>query len=178
MTPHLLQLAGAWIAATIIALAASAAENPAATTNAPVTKPGHENILELPLDQCLGTAMRESHRRPASRFAVAMAEAQHRQALAGYWPQISAKTGYEHLDQAPNFIFPASQMAVPAQTINVPAGTAMISVPAQLVNPLAPPGATVAKIVFFSGLLPKSLLMGESEHLVLGGYYNVRTLLC
>jgi len=35
----------------------------------------------------------------------------------------------------------------------------------------------LAKIVFFSGLLPKSLLAGESEHLVLGGYYNVRTLL-
>ena len=31
-----------------------------------------------------------------------------------------------------------------------------------------------AKIVFFSGLLPKSILAGESEHLVLGGYYNVR----
>jgi len=29
------------------------------------------------------------------------------------------------------------------------------------------------KIVFFSGLLPKSCLVGESEHLVLGGYYNV-----
>jgi NAD+--dinitrogen-reductase ADP-D-ribosyltransferase len=36
----------------------------------------------------------------------------------------------------------------------------------------------LAKIIFFSGLLPKSLLSGESEHLVLGGYYNVRTLLC
>jgi len=36
----------------------------------------------------------------------------------------------------------------------------------------------LAKIVFFSGLLPKSLLSGESEYLVLGGYYNVRTLLC
>jgi NAD+--dinitrogen-reductase ADP-D-ribosyltransferase len=35
----------------------------------------------------------------------------------------------------------------------------------------------LAKIVFFSGLLPKSLLSGESEHLILGGYYNVRTLL-
>jgi NAD+--dinitrogen-reductase ADP-D-ribosyltransferase len=35
-----------------------------------------------------------------------------------------------------------------------------------------------AKIVFFSGLLPKSLLSGESEHLVLGGYYNVRGMLC
>ena len=35
-----------------------------------------------------------------------------------------------------------------------------------------------AKIVFFSGLLPKSVLAGESEHLVLGGYYNVRGMLC
>jgi len=35
----------------------------------------------------------------------------------------------------------------------------------------------LAKIVFFSGLLPKSLLGGEAEHLVLGGYYNVRILL-
>lgn len=35
----------------------------------------------------------------------------------------------------------------------------------------------LAKIVFFSGLLPKSLLAGESEYLVLGGYYNVHALL-
>jgi NAD+---dinitrogen-reductase ADP-D-ribosyltransferase len=34
------------------------------------------------------------------------------------------------------------------------------------------------KIVFFSGLLPKSCLAGESEHLVLGGYYNVRGMIC
>jgi NAD+--dinitrogen-reductase ADP-D-ribosyltransferase len=36
----------------------------------------------------------------------------------------------------------------------------------------------LAKIVFFSGLLPKSLLSGESEHLVLGGYYHVRGMIC
>jgi NAD+--dinitrogen-reductase ADP-D-ribosyltransferase len=36
----------------------------------------------------------------------------------------------------------------------------------------------LAKIVFFSGLLPKSLLAGESEHLVLGGYYQVQAMLC
>ena len=35
----------------------------------------------------------------------------------------------------------------------------------------------LAKIIFFSGLLPQSLLSGESEYLVLGGYYNVRKLL-
>lgn len=35
----------------------------------------------------------------------------------------------------------------------------------------------LAKIVFFSGLIPKSLLVGESEYLVLGGYYRVRKML-
>lgn len=33
------------------------------------------------------------------------------------------------------------------------------------------------KIVFFSGLLPRHLLEGESEYLVLGGQYRVKTLL-
>jgi len=32
----------------------------------------------------------------------------------------------------------------------------------------------VSKIVFFSGLLPRSVLAGENEYLVLGGFYNVR----
>ncbi len=36
----------------------------------------------------------------------------------------------------------------------------------------------LSKITFFSGLLSKSLLAGESEHLVLGGYYRVRCLSC
>ena len=35
----------------------------------------------------------------------------------------------------------------------------------------------LAKIIFFSGLLPKQILSGESEYLVLGGYYNVRGLM-
>lgn len=34
------------------------------------------------------------------------------------------------------------------------------------------------KIVFFSGLLPDSLLSGESEYIILGGYYQARTLIC
>ncbi len=34
----------------------------------------------------------------------------------------------------------------------------------------------LAKIVFFSGLLPRHLLHGESEHLVLGGEYRVQPL--
>lgn len=34
----------------------------------------------------------------------------------------------------------------------------------------------LAKIVFYSGLLPRSLLEGEKEHLVLGGEYRVKKL--
>ena len=41
-----------------------------------------------------------SRRRPASSYAVEMAEAQHRQALAGYWPQINVKGGYQRMDEA------------------------------------------------------------------------------
>jgi outer membrane protein TolC len=135
--------------AIIIALTASgqwAGEALAAdggSTNAPVHRPVDATIQKMSLADCLAMAMHASHRRPASQFAVAMAEAQHRQALAAYWPQISGNAGYEHLNQSPDFLFPASEMGVPAQTINVPAGSASITVPAQLINPAAPPGTTV-----------------------------------
>jgi hypothetical protein len=69
----------------------------------------------LTLGQCLEAALQNNHRRPASRFAVAMAEAQHRQALAGYWPQVTAKVGFFRMDEAPDFVFPASVMSVPAR---------------------------------------------------------------
>ncbi len=93
-----------------------------------------ETLRPLSLDDCLQSALQNNRRRPASRFALAMAEAQHQQALAGYWPQIGAKAGYQRTDEAPNFLFPATQ-------IPVPAGSAAIMVPAQLFNPAAPPGA-------------------------------------
>jgi outer membrane protein TolC len=121
---------------------------PAADTNAPASKAparlysdGTNAVMNL--GECLSAAMYSNRRRPASRFAVAMAEAQHRQALAGYWPQITARAAYQHLDEAPDFLFPASRMAVPEQNISVPAGTALVSVPAQLINPYAPPGSTI-----------------------------------
>src|ERR1039457_6624915 len=84
----------------------------------------------LSLEDCLRIAMEKNRRRPASRFAVAMAEAQHRQALAGYWPQVTAKAGWFRLDEAPNFVFPASTMYIPPQTVNVPGGTAAVTIPA------------------------------------------------
>lgn len=66
------------------------------------------------LDACIQEALQNNRRRPASRFAVEMAEAQHRQALAGYWPQINFRGGYQLMDDEPNFLFPARSMSVPA----------------------------------------------------------------
>jgi len=100
------------------------------------------------LADCLRTAMQTNHRRPAFRFAVAMAEAQHRQALAGYWPQVSAKAGWFRLDEPPNFVFPASSMYVPSQTVNVPAGTAMVTIPANSFAPGFPPAAIQMPVGF------------------------------
>jgi len=105
------------------------------TPEAPATR-------ELTLDQCLQEALQNNHRRPASKFAVAAAEAQHRQALAGYWPQIGANAGYERMDEAPDFLFPASQMKMPA-------GSAVINVPAGILgpNPVQLPVTTPAQTI-------------------------------
>ena len=105
---------------------------------------------ELTLEECLKQAMESSHQRPASMFAVAMAEAQHRQALAGYWPQVNLRGAYQHMDEAPNFIFPANSFDIPAQSIKVPGGTATITIPAgtfgnpaQIQLPVSYPGQSV-----------------------------------
>jgi len=89
------------------------------------------------LDECLQTALQNNHRRPASRFAVAAAEAQHHQALSAYWPQLKAQAGYQRMDEAPNFLFPAANMVIPAQTVTTPASTALITIPAGVLGPTA-----------------------------------------
>ncbi len=70
-------------------------------------------IQKADLEKCLQTALQNNHRRPASRYAVAMAEAQHRQAMAGYWPQINIKGGYQRLDEPPNFLYPPINISMP-----------------------------------------------------------------
>jgi outer membrane protein TolC len=107
------------------------------------------------LEDCIQAAMQRNRQRPASRFAVAMAEAQHRQALSGYWPHVVVKAAYQRMDEAPDFIFPATQMGVPPQSISIPAGTALITVPAGVLAPVAVqlPVATPAQTITTSGQL-------------------------
>ncbi len=70
-------------------------------------------ILKADLDKCIDIALDNNRRRPASRFAVEMAEARHRQALAAYWPQIGFTGGYQVRDDAPNFIYPSKAIDIP-----------------------------------------------------------------
>lgn len=91
----------------------------------------------LSLEECLDIAFRQNHRRPASQYAVAAAEAQHRQALSAYWPQLALRGGFERADEAANFLFPAMQLGIPAQAIAVPASTALVTVPAGVLGPTA-----------------------------------------
>ncbi|SHJ94113.1 Outer membrane protein TolC [Malonomonas rubra DSM 5091] len=74
-------------------------------------------IQNVTLQESIDQALENNRSRPASRYAVAMAEAQHKQALSAYWPQVSATGGYEIKDDDPNFIFPASNISLPTITI-------------------------------------------------------------
>ena len=101
----------------------------------------------LSLQACLDMAMECNHTRPASQLAVAAAEAQHRQALSGYWPKVTLQGAYEIMDEDKNYIFPSSTFGVPPQTLNVPGTTfntppMLVTIPAGAFGPGFPP-ATV-----------------------------------
>jgi outer membrane protein len=110
--------------------------------------PAPAAVQVLSLDECLRQAMENNRRRPASRFALAMAEAQHRQALAGYWPQINAKVGVTRMDEAVNFIFPSAVMGIPSQTVTVPGGSTTVAIPANAFGPGFPPLPIQVPITF------------------------------
>ena len=99
-----------------------------------------DQVKELDLDQCTQTALDNNHRRRASLYAVRMAEAQHRQTLAAYWPQMTFRGAYLRLDAPPNFLSPASDITLPMGAtipITIP-GVGMIPV-----NSLAVPAQDI-----------------------------------
>ncbi|MGZ0655578.1 TolC family protein [Coraliomargarita sp. W4R72] len=111
-----------------------------ATTCAPMLQAEDRPDIPVSLEACIDMALENNQRRPASQFAVEMAEAQHQQALSAYWPQVDFTGSYSHSNERPNFVFPATSFNVPASTavVNVPAGvlgaspvSLPVSVPAQ-----------------------------------------------
>jgi outer membrane protein TolC len=115
--------------AVLVALVGSEARaaEPAPARSSGGTSPAARTMR---LEECLAEAMQNNRRRPVSRLELAAAEAQHRQALAGYWPQVVASAGYQHLSNSPDFLFPAS-------SVQLHAGSAVITVPAGVLGPAA-----------------------------------------
>jgi outer membrane protein TolC len=113
----------AFLYAALSCLLAGAAVTPAAHA----LEPGQSQVATfaadrtgaLTLQQCIDLALQKNRFRSVSRYSVEIAEAQHQQALSGYWPQIGAKASFSIMDQDPNFIFPS-------QNISMPTGTALV----------------------------------------------------
>jgi outer membrane protein TolC len=134
------------LAAAVVAGGFSAAGQVAQDSNAARTAASPSTVLNL--DQCLQMALEKNHRRPASGFEVAMAEAQHKQALAAYWPQINLKAAYQLMDQPFNFVFPSSSMQIPAQNVSIPGGSSLVTIPANAFGPGFPPSNVQLPVSF------------------------------
>jgi outer membrane protein len=96
-----------------------------------------QRLNALTLMDCMEIALGKNRSRGVSRFSLEIAEAQHRQALSGHWPQISNKAAYSIMDEDPNFVFPAKSFQMPASTVvaTVPGlGQIPINVPASSYN--------------------------------------------
>lgn len=63
-------------------------------------------VARLSLQECIEAAMHNSQTRPVSRLGVAIAEAQHRQALSAYWPRVTLTSSLSRRDEDPTYIFP------------------------------------------------------------------------
>lgn len=100
----------------------------------------------LSLDACVDKALELNRKRPASRAAIAMAEAKHQQALSSYWPQLSLQGSVNMRSSDPNYIFPSREFALPPTAINVPAGsfnTPVTSIPTAF-GPISVPSQEIA----------------------------------
>jgi outer membrane protein len=80
----------------------------------PNTTTNHAQPLSkvLDLQKCIDIAIANNHSRKASRLGIEIAEAQHKQALSAYWPQVGIKANYTIMDEDPDFIFPANTVNV------------------------------------------------------------------
>jgi outer membrane protein len=99
------------------------------------------DVHKVSLKDAVDIALKNNQRLPASKSALAAAEAQHQQALSAFWPQIALRGTYTNFDDNPNFIFPARTMAVPSQSISIPANAFMPGFPRAPLNLQTPAGS-------------------------------------
>ncbi len=120
-----------------VAVISLAEPNLSAQTAAPAS--AAPAVETLTLAECTTRALASNHKRKISRFEVEMAQALHRQALSGYWPQVNFEAGIQRSDQPVNFLFPARAINVPPTEISVPATSALVTIPANAFGPGFPP---------------------------------------
>jgi len=96
------------------------------------------DVQRLDLRKCIELALQNNDRSKISRDSVEAALAVHRQALSAWWPQISGSISASRMDEDLNFIFPSSQIAVPASALSVT--PAPITLPANIFGPGFPAG--------------------------------------
>ena len=127
------------IATANIGAAADDARESGLQSHLGTSKETSTRVIELSLEQCITIALAENHQRPASRQALAIAEAQHRQVLAAYWPQVHLQAGYLRTDEPPNFLFPPTIFGVPPQSISIAPSGALVTIPTNAFAPGFPP---------------------------------------
>ncbi len=92
-----------------------------------------EVFQNLSLNQAIELGLKNNLEKQISYQSALIAESQYQQALSARWPTVNLQAGFQHRDQAPTFIFPATNMPLPIQL-----GGGAIPVPEQnikLMNP-------------------------------------------
>jgi len=74
-----------------------------------------DNLQKLGIDEALSIALQNNRQRLVSKYDIDIAEAQHRQALSAYWPQLKLEVTGTRMDQAPNFVFPSQRLPLGSQ---------------------------------------------------------------
>ncbi len=69
-------------------------------------KKSADNSQVLDLKQCINLALQNNHQAKISDQSLRIAEAQYKQVISSYWPQISASANYIRLDESPIFVYP------------------------------------------------------------------------
>jgi hypothetical protein len=94
------------------------------------------DLKRLDLQQCIKIAHQNNNRSRVSKDSIEMATAVHRQILSAWWPQVTGSVLGSRMDKDLNFIFPPSQISLPASamTVTIPA----VTLPANLFGPGLP----------------------------------------
>ncbi|MBK8944554.1 MAG: TolC family protein [Ignavibacteriae bacterium] len=111
---------------------------------------------ELDLETCISHALKNHPMNSVNKNSIGISESQLNQANSAYWPQINLSASISTMDEAPNFIFPASTFNIPLEIPGLELGG--IEVPEQDIK-----------------LFDKTMIMGSLEltyPLYTGGYIS------